>query len=141
MLAKVSLTAWELSDGPVPGGIITRFTSRAEAVFPAVAAVAAKLTRNGLDAVIKGCCSFMSTSPRRSDSAPPGPETRGWRTNAGVPDDDPGLPGQQRSSPRYPQIPTAQPILNAGPYENARNPVRDLDHVVMPDGRIYRVVG
>ena len=54
MLAKVSLTAWELSDGPIPGGVITRFTSRAEAGFPAVAAVAAKLTRNGLDAVVKG---------------------------------------------------------------------------------------
>ena len=54
MLAKVSHTAWELSGDPTPGGIIAGFTSHAEAVFPAVEAVAAKLTRDGLDAVIEG---------------------------------------------------------------------------------------
>ena len=54
VLAKVSHTAWELSGDPTPGGIIAGFTSHAEAVFPAVEAVAAKLTRDGLDAVIEG---------------------------------------------------------------------------------------
>jgi len=45
VLAKVSHTAWELSGDPTPGGIIAGFTSHAEAVFPAVEAVAA----NGQD--------------------------------------------------------------------------------------------
>jgi 2-phosphoglycerate kinase len=43
VLAKVSHTAWELAGDPAPGGIIAGFTSHAEAVFPAVAAVAVKL--------------------------------------------------------------------------------------------------
>jgi 2-phosphoglycerate kinase len=56
VLAKVSHTAWELTGDPTPGGIIAGFTSHAEAVFPAVAAVAVKLARDGLDAVIEGSC-------------------------------------------------------------------------------------
>jgi hypothetical protein len=40
---------------PSPRGIIAGFTSHAEAVFPAVRVVAAKLARDGLDAVIEGC--------------------------------------------------------------------------------------
>jgi 2-phosphoglycerate kinase len=56
VLAKVSHTAWELTGGPTPCGIIAGFTSHAEAVFPAVAAVAAKLAHDGLDAVIEGSC-------------------------------------------------------------------------------------
>ena len=56
VLAKVSHTAWELSGDPTPGGIIAGFTSHADAVFPAVEAVAAKLARDGLDAVIEGSC-------------------------------------------------------------------------------------
>jgi 2-phosphoglycerate kinase len=55
VLAKVSHTAWELSGNRTPRGIIAGFTSHAEAVFPAVEAVAAKLARDGLDAVIEGC--------------------------------------------------------------------------------------
>jgi 2-phosphoglycerate kinase len=55
-LAKVSHTAWEMTGAPTPGGIIAGFTSHAEAVFPAVAAVAAKLAHDGLDAVIEGSC-------------------------------------------------------------------------------------
>jgi 2-phosphoglycerate kinase len=54
VLAKVSHTAWELSGDPTPGGIIAGFTSHAEAVFPAVEAVTARLARDGLDAVIEG---------------------------------------------------------------------------------------
>jgi len=53
-LAKVTHTAWEISGDPTPGGIIAGFTQHAEAVFPAVAAVTAKLARDGLDAVIEG---------------------------------------------------------------------------------------
>jgi 2-phosphoglycerate kinase len=53
-LAKVSHTAWELSGDPTPDGIVAGFTQHAEAVFPAVDAVAAKLARDGLDAVIEG---------------------------------------------------------------------------------------
>jgi 2-phosphoglycerate kinase len=54
VLAKVSHNAWELSGDPTPGGIIAGFTSHAAAVFPAIEAVAAKLARDGLDAVIEG---------------------------------------------------------------------------------------
>jgi 2-phosphoglycerate kinase len=54
VLAKVSHSAWELSGDPTPGGVIAGFTSHAEAVYPAVEAVAAKLARDGLDAVIEG---------------------------------------------------------------------------------------
>ena len=41
VLAKVSHTAWELSGDPTPEGVIAGFTRHAEAVFPAVEAVAA----------------------------------------------------------------------------------------------------
>lgn len=54
VLAKVSHTAWELSGDPTPEGVIAGFTRHAEAVFPAVEAVAVKLARDGLDAVIEG---------------------------------------------------------------------------------------
>jgi 2-phosphoglycerate kinase len=54
VLAKVSHNAWELFGDPTPGGIIAGFTSHAAAVFPAIEAVAAKLARDGLDAVIEG---------------------------------------------------------------------------------------
>jgi hypothetical protein len=101
-LAKVSHTAWELTGDPTPSGIIAGFTRHAEAVFPAVQAVAIKLARDGLDAVIEGSCfhgapsslgcdgrsgtspsglcslpssrcrSSLTTSPRRNSSARPG---------------------------------------------------------------------
>jgi 2-phosphoglycerate kinase len=54
VLAKVSHNAWELSGDTTPAGIIAAFTSHAEAVFPAIEAVAAKLARDGLDAIIEG---------------------------------------------------------------------------------------
>jgi 2-phosphoglycerate kinase len=53
-LAKVSHRAWELFGEPSPENIIAGFISHAEAVFPAVEAVTAKLARDGLDAVIEG---------------------------------------------------------------------------------------
>jgi 2-phosphoglycerate kinase len=53
-LAKVSHTAWELSGDSTPEGVVAGFTNHAEAVFPAIEAVAAKLARDGLDAVIEG---------------------------------------------------------------------------------------
>jgi Aldo/keto reductase family/Ham1 family len=43
VLAKISHTAWELTGDPTPGGIVAGFTAHAGAVFPAVAAAAAKL--------------------------------------------------------------------------------------------------
>lgn len=54
VLGKVSHTAWKLTGDRSPGGIVAGFTSHAEAVFPAVQAVAAKLAQDGLDAVIEG---------------------------------------------------------------------------------------
>jgi 2-phosphoglycerate kinase len=56
VLAKVSHTAWELTGDPTPSGIVAGFTRHAEVVFPAVAAVAVKLARDGVDAVIEGSC-------------------------------------------------------------------------------------
>ena len=75
VLAKVSHTAWELSGDPTPGGIIAGFTSHAEAVFPAVEAVAAKLTRDGLDAVIEGS-PFHEGLPWPAVSCRPPPRRR-----------------------------------------------------------------
>jgi 2-phosphoglycerate kinase len=54
VLAKVTHTAWELSGNASREGIIDGFLSHADAVFPAVEAVGAKLARDGLDAVIEG---------------------------------------------------------------------------------------
>jgi len=53
-LAKVSHSAWELFGSPSPENIVAGFLSHAESVFPAVEAVAGKLARDGLDAVIEG---------------------------------------------------------------------------------------
>jgi len=53
-LAKVSHSAWELLGDASPENIVAGFISHAEAVFPAVEAVAGKLVRDGLDAVIEG---------------------------------------------------------------------------------------
>ncbi len=75
VLAKVSHTAWELSGDPTPGGIIAGFTSHADAVFPAVEAVAAKLApRRQLLDHIAG----------KEQQRAPGSETRNWRANARV---------------------------------------------------------
>jgi 2-phosphoglycerate kinase len=70
VLAKVSHTAWELTGDPTPGGIIAGFTSHAEAVFPAVAAVAVKLARDGLGRGHRG----LLLPPRpHHPAAPAGP--------------------------------------------------------------------
>jgi 2-phosphoglycerate kinase len=53
-LARVSHSAWELFGDASPENIVAGFISHAEAVFPAVQAVAGKLARDGLDAVIEG---------------------------------------------------------------------------------------
>jgi len=113
VLAKVSHTAWELSGDASPGGIIAGFTRHANAVFPAVEAVAAKLARDGLDAVIEGCHFHGALITRLRHNAPdlavrpvlltvgslpqlldhvsakerqrpPGAEPRSWRANAPV---------------------------------------------------------
>jgi 2-phosphoglycerate kinase len=49
-----SHTAWTLTGDCSAGGIVAGYTSHADAVFPAVRAVAAKLACDGLDAVIEG---------------------------------------------------------------------------------------
>jgi 2-phosphoglycerate kinase len=54
VLEKVSHTAWQVTGDSSPSGITAGFTSHAEAIFPAVAAVAVKLARDGLDAIIEG---------------------------------------------------------------------------------------
>ena len=75
-LAKVSHTAWELSGDRGPDGIITGFLQHAEAVFPAVEAVAAKLARDGLDAVIDGSCfhgALITRLRQHTRTSPSGP--------------------------------------------------------------------
>jgi 2-phosphoglycerate kinase len=113
VLAKVSHTAWELTGDPTPGGIIAGFTSHAEAVFPAVAAVAVKLACDGLDAVIEGSCfhgalitrlrqqvrdvairpvlltveslpQLLDHITEKEQQRAPGSEPRNWRANARV---------------------------------------------------------
>jgi len=112
-LAKVSHTAWELSGDSSPDGIITGFTSHAEAVFPAIEAVAVKLARDGLNAVIEGSHFHGALITRLRQHAPditirpvlltvgslpqlldhitakehqraPGAEPRNWRANAEI---------------------------------------------------------
>jgi 2-phosphoglycerate kinase len=143
VLAKVSHTAWELSGDPTPGGIIAGFTSHAEAVFPAVEAVAAKLTRDGLDAVIEGSpfhgalitrlrqhCQDAAVHPVlvTVDSLPqlldhitdkeqqraPGAEPRGWRANAGVLMTIQDFLISDAARHAIPRMRAAQPILDGG---------------------------
>jgi 2-phosphoglycerate kinase len=143
VLAKVSHTAWELSGDPTPGGIIAGFTSHAEAVFPAVEAVAAKLTRDGLDAVIEGSpfhgalitrlrqhCQDAAVRPVlvTVDSLPqlldhitgkerqraPGAEPRGWRANAGVLMTIQDFLISDAACHAIPRMRAAQPILDGG---------------------------
>jgi 2-phosphoglycerate kinase len=143
VLAKVSHTAWELSGDPTPGGIIAGFTSHAEAVFPAVEAVAAKLTRDGLDAVIEGSpfhgalitrlrqhCQDAAVRPVlvTVDSLPqlldhitgkerrraPRAEPRGWRANAGVLMTIQDFLISDAARHAIPRMRAAQPILDGG---------------------------
>jgi 2-phosphoglycerate kinase len=113
VLAKVSHTAWELIGDPTPGGIVAGFTRHAEAVFPAVRAVAVKLARDGLDAVIEGSCfhgalvarlrqqvqdvtirpvlltveslpQLLDHITEKEQQRAPGSEPRNWRANARI---------------------------------------------------------
>jgi 2-phosphoglycerate kinase len=53
-LWKVTHDAWRLLGGPTPANIVAGFISHAEAVWPAVDAVAGRLAADGMDAVIEG---------------------------------------------------------------------------------------
>lgn len=148
-LAKVSHTAWELTGDPTPGGIIAGFTSHAEAVFPAVAAVAVKLARDGLDAVIEGSCfhGALITQLRQQvgdatirpvlltvESLPhlldhitekeqqraPGSEPRSWRANAPVLMTIQDFLITDAARHAIPQTRTAHPLCDGVPYEHAR---------------------
>jgi 2-phosphoglycerate kinase len=150
VLAKVSHTAWEISGDSTPGGVIAGFSRHAEAVFPAVQAVAAKLARDGLDAVIEGSHFHGALIARLRqnsqgvnvrpvlltiDSLPqllehitekerqrvPGAEPRDWRANARVLMTIQDFLVSDAARHAIPQIRTAQPILNGGPYEHARH--------------------
>ena len=144
VLAKVSHTAWELSGDPTPGGIIAGFTSHAEAVFPAVEAVAAKLTRDGLDAVIEGSCfhgalitrlrqqardvtirpvlltveslpQLLDHITEKEQQRAPGSESRSWRANAPVLMTIQDFLISDAVRHSIPRARAAQPILNGGP--------------------------
>jgi 2-phosphoglycerate kinase len=144
VLAKVSHTAWELSGDPTPGGIIAGFTSQADAVFPAVEAVAAKLARDGLDAVIEGSCfhgalitrlrqhpadatvrpvlltveslpQLLEHITEKEQQRAPGSETRNWRANARVLMTIQDFLIADAARHAIPRMRAAQPILDGGP--------------------------
>ena len=142
-LAKVSHTAWELTGNPTPGGIIAGFTSHAEAVFPAVAAVAVKLAGDGLDAVIEGSCfhgalitrlrqqvqdvtirpvlltveslpQLLEHITEKEQQRAPGSEPRSWRANAGVLMTIQDFLISDAARHAIPRMRAAQPILDGG---------------------------
>ena len=144
VLAKVSHTAWQLSGDPTPGGIIAGFTSHADAVFPAVEAVAAKLARDGLDAVIEGSCfhgalitrlrqhpaeatvrpvlltveslpQLLDHITEKEQQRAPGSETRNWRANARVLMTIQDFLIADAARHAIPRMRAAQPILDGGP--------------------------
>lgn len=143
-LAKVSHTAWELSGDPTPEGIITGFTSHAEAVFPAVEAVAAKLARDGLDAVIEGSHfhgalitrllqldrdmtvrpvlltveslpQLLSHIADKERQRAPGSEPRNWQANATVLMTIQDFLISDAARHAIPRTRATQPILSGGP--------------------------
>jgi 2-phosphoglycerate kinase len=147
-LARVSHTAWQLTGDPTPGGIIAGFTSHAEAVFPAVEAVAAKLARDGLDAIIEGTHfhGALIERLRGPDVAAVRPvlvtvdslpdlldhidgkerqraarsEPRNWRANAQVLITIQDFLIADAARHAIPQTQAAHSPYNGGPYEHAR---------------------
>jgi 2-phosphoglycerate kinase len=148
-LAKVSHTAWELTSDPTPGGIIAGFTSHAEAVFPAVAAVAVKLADDGLDAVIEGSCfhgalitrlrqqvrdvtirpalltveslpQLLDHITEKEQQRAPGSEPRSWRVNAPVLMTIQDFLITDAARHAIPQARAARPLCTGVPYEHAR---------------------
>jgi len=149
VLAKVSHTAWELTGDPTPGDIIAGFTSHAEAVFPAVAAVAVKLACDGLDAVIEGSCIHGALITRlrqqvqnvtirpvlltvgslplllehiteKERQRAPGAEPRNWRANARVLMTIQNFLITDAARHAIPQTRAAHPLRERVPYEHAR---------------------
>jgi 2-phosphoglycerate kinase len=148
VLAKVSHTAWELTGDRSPGGVIAGFTSHADAVFPAVAAVAVKLAADGLDAVIEGT-HFHGTLITRLrqhardvtvrpvlvtvESQPqllehigkkerqraPGAEPRNWRANARVLMTIQDFLIADAARHAIPLMQAAHPTRDGGTYEHA----------------------
>jgi 2-phosphoglycerate kinase len=148
-LAKVSHTAWELTGAPTSGGIIAGFTSHAEAVFPAVQAVAVKLARDGLDAVIEGSCfhgalikrlrqqvrdvairpvlltveslpQLLEHITEKEQQRAPGSEPRNWRANARVLMTIQDFLITDAACHAIPQTRAAHPLRDGVPYEHAR---------------------
>jgi 2-phosphoglycerate kinase len=149
VLAKVSHTAWELSGDPSPAGIIAGFTSHAEAVFPAVEAVTAKLARDGLDAVIEGSHFHGALIARlrehdqdvtvrpvlltvgslpqllhhisaKEQQRAPGSEPRNWQANARILMTIQDFLIADSARHAIPRLPAAHPIFDGDPYEHAR---------------------
>jgi 2-phosphoglycerate kinase len=114
-LSKVSRTAWELSGDPTPGRIIAGFTSDAEAVFPAVEAVAAKLTWDGLDAVIEGSPFHGALITDKVEHRALGAEPRGWRANARALMRTQDFLINDAARHAIPRMRAAQLILDGGP--------------------------
>ena len=149
VLAKVSHTAWELSGDRTPSGIIAGFTSHAQAVFPAVEAVAARLARDGLDAIIEGChfhgalirglqqhCQGLAVQPvlmtveslpellahirAKEQQRAPGAQPREWRANAQVLMTIQDFLISDATRHAIPRMPAGRPACNGAAYEHAR---------------------
>lgn len=149
VLAKVSHTAWELIGDPTPGGIVAGFTRHAEAVFPAVLAVAVKLARDGLDAVIEGSCfhgalvarlrqqvqdvtirpvlltveslpQLLDHITEKEQQRAPGSEPRNWRANARILMTIQDFLINDAARHAIPQRWAAHSLRDGVPYEHAR---------------------
>jgi 2-phosphoglycerate kinase len=148
-LAKVSHTAWELTGDPTSCGIIAGFISHAEAVFPAVAAVAVKLARDGLDAVIEGSCfhgalitrlqqqirdvtirpvlltveslpQLLEHITEKEQQRAPGSEPRDWRANARILMSIQDFLITDAACHAIPQTQPARLLRDGVPHEHAR---------------------
>jgi 2-phosphoglycerate kinase len=148
VLAKVSHTAWELTGDCSPGGVTAGFTSHANAVFPAVAAVAVKLAADGLDAVIEGThfhgalitrlrqhagnvtvrpvlvavgclAELLEHIGEKERQRAPGAEPRNWRANAGLLMTIQDFLIADAASHAIPLLQAAHPARDGGTFEHA----------------------
>jgi 2-phosphoglycerate kinase len=146
VLAKVSHTAWELTGDRSPGGVTAGFTSHADAVFPAVKAVAVKLAADGLDAVIEGTHfhgalitrlrqhgltvrpvlvtvgslpELLEHIDEKERQRAPGAEPRNWRANARVLMTIQDFLITDAARHAIPLMQAAHPARDGGTYEHA----------------------
>ena len=94
---------------------LSKVSRTAEAVFPAVEAVAAKLTWDGLDAVIEGSPFHGALITDKVEHRAPGAEPRGWRANARALMRTQDFLINDAARHAIPRMRAAQLILDGGP--------------------------